>query len=113
NLIVVPNANNNATFDDDSVYQYKLNFSKKQVIKIENIKFKNIDYHLGDDSLFLDLFTNLKIHLDENDFEKTKIYIYNDTYYTGKFNINDTTFQLNVSLIAGGLDFKYKYDVEY
>ncbi|MGC5083539.1 hypothetical protein, partial [Escherichia coli] len=59
------------------------------------------------------LFTNLKIHLDENDFEKTKIYIYNDTYYTGKFNINDTTFQLNVSLIAGGLDFKYKYDVEY
>ena len=112
-LLIIPNSNNNQTFNDDSVYQFKLDLESKKEYKLENIQFKNINYHLGLDSSYLDLFANLKIELFKDDLKKSKLYFYNNTRYTGKFSINDTTFLINVGLLAAGLDFKYKYSIDY
>jgi thiol-disulfide isomerase/thioredoxin len=113
NLIVVPNVNNNQTFDDDSIYQFKLGLDSEKEFKLENINFKNINYYLGLDSSNLNFFANLKLIIFKNDFTKSKIYLYNNTYHSGKFSINDTSFIIKINLVAGGLDFKYKYYVEY
>lgn len=112
-LIIIPNTNNSKTFDDDSIYLFKLGSSAEKEINLNNINFKNINYQLGLDSSVMNLFANLKLIVFKDDLIKSKLYLYNNTFFTGKFYINDSAYTIKIDLNAMGLDFKYKYKVEY
>lgn len=113
NLIIIPNANNNKSFIDDSVYVFERNLPGINHFKISNIEFKNIDYRIGNQSSILKTYHSLNIEVDFDSFNKLKVVSTNNYFYEGVIRIDNDNFILKIQLNGTGLDFKYKNGISY
>lgn len=113
NLIIIPNANNNKSFTDDSVYVFKRSLQQTNQFEISNVEFKNIDYRIGNNSSNLKTYYKLKIEVDFDSFDKLKVISTNISFYEGVIMIDNNNFILKIQLSGTGLDFKYKYGIYY
>jgi len=113
NLVIIPNANNNKSFIDDSVYLFKRNLPGINQFEISNIEFKNIDYRIGNNSSNLKTYYRLNVEVDFDSFDKLKVVSTNNYFYEGVIRIDNDNIILKIQLIGAGLDFKYKNGISY
>lgn len=110
-LEIIPNANNNYTFNDDIAYLMPITGLSKVEIDLKNVRFDSVDYRIGAFRKKMNLSFDIKGYFNLLNPWNSSLNLLQKNYRTGVLVDSKTNYPFIIDLIAPGQDFKYFSDI--
>lgn len=108
---IIPNTNNNNTFNDDLGYLITIDGQSNAEIHLPNITFDSIDYRIGHHTRFLKITYDIKGNINLSEPARSSLRLIQKTYKTGTLADSTNAYPFIIDLIAAGQDYKYYADI--